>query len=248
MPPEASSHRSKTQKNIFLGFLFCAFITFLLLGTWQLYRLQWKAELIERVDRRVHTAPSQVPAPQDWPHIGAATDEYRHVVVQGIFLYKYSTAVQAVTELGPGYWLLTPLRQMDGNIIYINRGFIKSAKPYLKPVKSDQHQIVQLIGLLRINEPKGGFLRSNQPLLKRWYSRDIQTIATTEGLTNVAPFFIDAQAIGPGNQAQFNLEGGEAPVMGLTVVHFSNNHLVYAFTWFALALMMAFAYVRMKIW
>ena len=32
---------------------------------------------------------------------------------------------------------------------------------------------------------------------------------------------------------------GGAPVGGLTVIAFRNNHLVYALTWFALALMLA---------
>jgi surfeit locus 1 family protein len=51
-------------------------------------------------------------------------------------------------------------------------------------------------------------------------------------LGEVAPYFIDADATqGP---AGF-------PVGGLTVLRFANNHLVYALTWFALALMLAAA-------
>jgi surfeit locus 1 family protein len=46
----------------------------------------------------------------------------------------------------------------------------------------------------------------------------------------VAPYFIDAD--GTPNP-------GGWPIGGLTVVHFSNNHLIYALTWFALALMLA---------
>ena len=32
-------------------------------------------------------------------------------------------------------------------------------------------------GLLRITEPKGGFLRKNDPAADRWFSRDVQAIA-----------------------------------------------------------------------
>lgn len=243
---EGSISRSKTQKNIFLGFLFCVFIAFLLLGTWQVFRLQWKNQLIERVDQRIHAAPSPTPDPHDWHDIQATSDEYRHVSVQGTFLYQYSAAVQASTELGPGYWLLTPLREIDGGIIYINRGFIKGIHPYLDFGRPDSHKLVQVTGLLRMSEPKGGFLRSNDPILKRWYSRDVQALAASEGIANIAPFFIDAQVITSGNPIQFNPEGGDPPVMGLTVIHFPNNHFVYAFTWYALALMMAIAYKRTK--
>jgi len=50
------------------------------------------------------------------------------------------------------------------------------------------------------------------------------------GLSEVAPFFIDADA---------TANPGGYPVGGLTVVDFSNNHLVYALTWFALAVLSA---------
>jgi surfeit locus 1 family protein len=71
-------------------------------------------------------------------------------------------------------------------------------------------------------------LRSNDPAGERWYSRDVQAIARDKRLTNVAPFFIDEEAGEPGTY----------PIGGLTVLSFSNNHLVYALTWFALALML----------
>ena len=89
---------------------------------------------------------------------------------------------------------------------------------------------VEITGLLRISEPKGGFLRNNVPQHNRWYSRDVAAIATARGLHDVAPFFVDADA---GSQSA----GG--PIGGLTVVRFPNNHLIYALTWFALAFMLA---------
>jgi surfeit locus 1 family protein len=85
---------------------------------------------------------------------------------------------------------------------------------------------------LRLPEPVGGFLRTNDPAANRWYSRDVEAIANARRLGPVAPFFIDADA-SPDPKAY--------PVGGLTVVRFSNNHLVYALTWFALAGLCAFA-------
>jgi surfeit locus 1 family protein len=85
-------------------------------------------------------------------------------------------------------------------------------------------------GLLRLTEPHGAFLRSNDPAADRWYSRDIAAIAADRGLGKVAPYFIDADAA-PGSEG--------LPIGGLTVLTFPNNHLVYAFTWAALALLAA---------
>ena len=58
--------------------------------------------------------PSRSPRPAAWPAVTAADDEYRHVSVTGRFLHDRETLVQAVTERGPGYWVLTPLQRGDG--------------------------------------------------------------------------------------------------------------------------------------
>jgi surfeit locus 1 family protein len=47
-------------------------------------------------------------------------------------------------------------------------------------------------------------------------------------MQNVAPYFIDADA---------TPNSAGVPVGGLTVIRFHNSHLVYAFTWFGLALL-----------
>jgi len=206
-----------------------AFTGFAALGTWQLYRLQWKLALIERVNQRVHAAPVPAPGPDRWPQITAESDEYRHVRVTGSFLYDRSTKVQASTELGGGYWLLTPLRDADGNVVLINRGFVRADATVPSPEGAPR--VSTVTGLLRISEPDGGFLRDNNPSADRWYSRDIRAIAAARALPHAAPYFVDADA---GQET-----GPDAPVGGLTVIAFHNNHLLYALTWYALALMVA---------
>ncbi len=87
-----------------------------------------------------------------------------------------------------------------------------------------------ITGLLRITESGGRFLRSNQPAENKWYSRDVAAIAAARGLSFVAPYFIDEDVGAP----------DAWPRAGMTVVVFPDNHLVYALTWFALALMSLF--------
>jgi surfeit locus 1 family protein len=81
---------------------------------------------------------------------------------------------------------------------------------------------------LRLTEPEGTMLRSNFPADDRWYSRDVAAIAEKRGLSNVAPYFIDADE---------TANPGGLPVGGQTQLVFSNHHLGYAITWYALALM-----------
>ncbi len=192
------------------------------LGIWQLERRAWKLALIERVEQRVHAEP--VPAPER--AVTAAADEYRHVRLDGRYLDSPATLVQAATELGGGYWVLAPFRTADGFTVLVNRGFVppeeKNAAALLPPAET------AVTGLLRLSEPKGGFLRTNDPAQDRWYSRDTAAIGTARGLGSAAPYFVDADA-GPVTW----------PRGGLTVIAFPNNHLVYALTWFSLALMLA---------
>ncbi|MBC7489891.1 MAG: SURF1 family protein [Glaciimonas sp.] len=227
---------------------------FLGLGTWQLKRLQWKLDLIERVTQRAHAPAIAAPNQAHWPQVSAEADEYRHVRVTGTFLYPLTIRVQAVTELGSGFWLLTPLRTADSAVVLVNRGFIQSrtgdwrrqSTPDLLNLDSATDPTasgdVTFTGLLRMSEPGGAFLRDNDPAANRWYSRDVQAIAVARRLSLVAPYFVDADAakktVAPEAGAVIDI-GYEQPIGGLTVIVFHNNHLVYAFTWYALAFMLA---------
>lgn len=225
------AHRSAL---VALGLLFLGFCA---LGVWQLERRAWKLALIDRVEQRIHAPAAPAPARVVWTDAAAANWEYRHVEVTGHFLPDADTVVQAVTELGPGYWLLTPLRTVDGATVLVNRGFV-ARRPALRRevgpagAASAGGAVETVTGLLRLAEPGGAFLRRNDAAADRWFSRDVVAIARARGIEPVAPFFIDADASsGPGASAP------DAPVGGLTVVRFRNSHLVYALTWFALAAM-----------
>ncbi|TWA60989.1 surfeit locus 1 family protein [Azospirillum baldaniorum] len=224
-----ATHRPR-RGVILLGVLALAGVAvFASLGVWQVERLFWKLDLIQRVEERAQAAPVPAPGPEDWPAVTAASQEYRRVSVTGRFLNDKETLVQAVTERGGGFWVLTPLRTDRGFTVLVNRGFVP---PERRSTDSRPDGLIDtdttVTGLLRVTEPGGGFLRSNDPAQDRWYSRDVAAIFAARGLTEAAPYFIDAEASPPGG----------SPVGGLTVLKFRNNHLVYALTWFALALML----------
>jgi surfeit locus 1 family protein len=230
--------------------LFCVFM---MLGTWQVQRRAWKLDLIARVDQRVHASPISPPPPAEWSQVTAANSEYRHVRVTGTFLNNSETLVRALTELGAGEWVLTPLRLDDGTVVIVNRGFVP-------PERRDRaaHGVTAattgatVTGLLRITEPRGSFLRRNDPAKGLWYSRDVAAIAAARGLSRVAPYFIDEEAgAGDGQRiaetsaatagevvgASRTVQASAAPIGGLTVIVFRNTHLMYAITWYGLALM-----------
>ena len=210
------------------------FAGFSALGVWQVQRLAWKQELIRQVDARIHAAPVAAPAPDQT--ITRQADQYRRVVVSGRFDHQREALVKAVTDLGPGYWVMTPLVTDRGFTVLINRGFVPAERQ--KPADRAAGQVegpARVVGLLRLSEPDGGFLRANDPAGDRWFSRDVTAIAKARGLSGpVASYFIDADA---------TPNPGGWPRGGLTVVRFANSHLIYALTWFGLALMSAGGFV-----
>ncbi len=216
--------------------MLAVFLGFLALGAWQVKRLFWKLDLIERVDRRVHAAPVAAPGIDAWPTVTAGSHEYLHVRLSGTFLYAKTARVQALSRLGAGFWLLTPLRGADGVTTLVNRGFIAGGAHDEKEGAADAP--ADVVGLLRISEPHGGFLRKNDAAADRWFSRDVAAIAASRQLDRVAPYFVDAEDAGSAASEQQRAASGQA-VGGLTVISFPNNHLVYALTWFGLALMTA---------
>ena len=245
VPNRPATGRRRTLTAIAL----LLFLLFAGLGTWQVVRLQWKLALIQRVDARVHATPSAPPNSRQWPTVSAANDEYRHLRLSGHFLYDLTTPVQAVTARGTGFWLLTPLCQPDGTVVLINRGFIPgtlggdSGYPARRAGADACASVttapVTLSGLLRLSEPKGGFLRTNDAARQRWFSRDVAAIGAARGISTVAPFFVDADGAQPGLAAA---QEPVAPIGGMTVIVFPNNHMVYALTWFALAAMVGAAW------
>jgi surfeit locus 1 family protein len=215
------------------------FVGFLALGTWQVERRAWKLDLIARVSQRVHAAPTPAPGPAQWPQINAAADEYRHVALNGRFLHDKETLVQASTVQGTGFWVLTPLQLADGSLVLINRGFVPpEARERAARRDTELPGDTSITGLLRMSEPGGAFLRHNDAASGRWYSRDVQAIAAAHGLAPLAPYFVDANAQ-PGSPSNSLTNVSAAPVAGLTVINFHNSHMVYAITWYTLALMVA---------
>jgi surfeit locus 1 family protein len=197
------------RRAIVTGLLLATIALLTGLGVWQLERRTWKLALIAQTERQLRQPPVAAPGPQRWPVLDTG-DAY---------------TPQAVTELGGGFWVLTPFDTTRGFTLLVNRGFVPAdARGRVAPSLAVQ----TVRGLLRLSEPGGGFLRHNDPAADRWYSRDVAAIAAAKRFGTVAPYFIDASEPHIG-----------WPRGGLTVVRFHNSHLVYALTWFGLALLVA---------
>jgi surfeit locus 1 family protein len=224
--------RFRIRTALPIAFALVLFIVFCALGSWQVHRRAWKLDLVAHVEQQLQRNPVAAPGPDTWSSVGAA-QAYLPVTVSGQYLYDKEAMVQAMTRYGSGYWLLTPLRTDRNFIVFINRGFVdREHLDAATPRETEPGNAAVVTGLLRLSEPGGRLLQENDAGTDRWYSRDVAALGAARGLPrqDIAPYFIDAgDAPAPDSW----------PVGGLTVVHFRNMHLGYAFTWFALALMTA---------
>lgn len=230
MSRDAAGRPGGVARAIFVAGLCVIGLVFAGLGIWQLQRLSWKLDLIARVEARLRAPPVAAPGPAEWPGVTATADEYRRVNLRGRYLDVPETLTMAVTERGPGFWVLAPFRADAGFTVLVNRGFVPEGQRATAERRKVAGEEARVVGLLRLAEPGGGFLRANDPIAGRWYSRDVAAIAKAQKLGPVAPYFVDVDAA---------TEPGPLPQGGMTQVSFRNTHLVYALTWFCLALMSA---------
>jgi len=197
----------------------------LVLGSWQVQRLTWKNALIaERQAQRDAPPLAKLPAPFDRAH-----DEFRKVRVTGRFLHDKEIYLAARSFRGnPGYHVITPLALAGGGTVLVNRGWIpleRKAPDTRKPGQAEGTVAVE--GYLRVPPGQGWFVPDNEPAKNFWFYVDIPAMARHAGLADVKPYVLEA---GPAE----NLGG--YPVGGITQFDLPNDHLQYAITWYAMAI------------
>ena len=197
----------------------------LALGTWQVQRLEWKTALIaERQARRDAPPLAGLPAAFD-----PTQHEFRKVRVEGRFLHDKELYLAARSFRGnPGYHLITPLALAGGGTVLVNRGWIpleRKAPDTRKPGQAEGTVAVE--GYLRVPPGQGWFVPDNEPAKNFWFYVDIPAMAQHAGLADVKTYVLEA---GPAE----NLGG--YPVGGITQFDLPNDHLQYAITWYAMAI------------
>lgn len=196
----------------------------LALGTWQVQRLEWKNALItERQARRAAPPLAGLPASFD-----PALHEFRKVRVEGRFRHENELYLAARSLRGsPGYHVVTPFALAGRGTILVNRGWIPLERKSPESRKLGQVEgTVALEGYLRLPPEPGWFVPDNEPAKNFWFYVDIPAMARVAGIDDVKPYLLEA---GPAENR------GGYPVGGVTRFDAPNDHLQYAITWYAMA-------------
>jgi surfeit locus 1 family protein len=204
------------------------------LGAWQVQRLHWKEGLIAQ--RQAASAAPPVTPPQDLAD--ARSLEWRRVAAAGVLLNDKETLVHTIgPEGGAGFDVLTPLRQQDGSIVFIDRGFVPTAlaDPALRSAGEPRGE-ARVVGILRLSPAAkpSWFVPDNDPPHHSWFWVDLTAIAAAGRISDSTPYYIVADA---------SPNPGGWPRGGQALPPLSNHHLQYALTWFSLAVAGVVIYV-----
>lgn len=197
------------------------------LGTWQMYRLQWKENILARIAASEH-GPVQP--------LGTDPPLYARVMATGHF--RFDLAVHYGIEVrdtlkGPilGHFQVVPLEREGAPTLLVNRGWMPETPGI---VIDNPEGSATVTGFVRPATPAGWFSPADDMQGRQFYSLDPAVISKALGIAQTLPFSLTA--LGPSKEGQF-------PVPASTLPQPPNNHLTYAITWYSLAVILVVMFI-----
>lgn len=198
---------------LILGVVGCAILVSL--GLWQLRRLEWKEDMLARIESRIAGAPVPLPATVD-PGM-----KYMPVTVSGTTTGDEIDVLSGSRELGGGYQVVSAFVTDDGRRILLDRGFVD--QDHRHAPRPPVH--LEVRGNLHWPEERGSATPAPNLAENIWFARDVpamaQALGTEPVLVVAAEVRGDAQGVTP---------------MPVGIEGIPNNHLSYAIQWFLIAL------------
>lgn len=202
-------YKPKQERWITPTVLIVGFIPFFTfgLGTWQMRRLQWKINLIDELKeklelpalslpRKIKYVPTVLAQPLNTKVLSLAVIPefvWRKVVVKGTFDHTHAMLLgPRVREGQHGVNVVTPLVRADGSTILVDRGFVTAdvakARSFSRP-----EGVVEVLGMIRLSQPRNTFTPDNRPEENQWYWTDIEGMAQHAGgeSANIQPVLVE---------------------------------------------------------
>jgi surfeit locus 1 family protein len=214
-------------KNKFLFSVFVYFIILVLLslGSWQLYRLNWKLNLISEIENSLKNDPVEL--------LKSNKKNYLRIKTSGQIDFDKQIYIYNLNKSGkPGFEVINPI--LIGNENYlINRGWISFDQ-------KDQSEINfvnedKIIGTLKLQTKASTFKPENDIEKNYWFTLNRDDVFKYTG-KNFSNFII-------------YLNGDyKTPEPKVITANISNNHKKYAITWFSMAIsiLLIYLYFRRK--
>jgi len=210
---------------LFSTFVFTFITLFCALGTWQLYRLQWKQELIIQIDEGLKSAPTR--------YSNRIKNNYQRVFLEGRYDFKNQIYLYSLNQKGqPGFDVITSFETQDGVHVLINRGWINKEMKNKAEINLSNKK--KIYGLLRKIPKKNIFKPDNDIKENFWFSIDINQIQETMGKKfNKHVVFLEDKKV-------------DTPRPKKITINISNNHLKYAITWYSISVSIFFYFLYFR--
>ena len=195
------------------------------LGSWQLYRLNWKLNLLSEIENSLKNNPIEFSKNNK--------KNYLRIKTSGIIDYDKQIYLYNLNESGkPGFEVINPII-IDNENYLINRGWI----PFDKKNKSeiDLMDEDKIIGTLKLQHKASTFKPQNDIDKNYWFTLDRDDIFKYTG-KKFSDYII-------------YLNGDyKLPKPKVITANISNNHKKYAITWFSMAIsiLLIYLYFRKK--
>ena len=195
------------------------------LGSWQLYRLNWKLDLISEIENSLKINPVELSKSNNKNYLRIKTSGTVDFDKQ-IYLYNLNNSGK------PGFEVINPI--LIGNENYlINRGWI----PFDKKDKAEINLINtnRIIGTLKKQSKANSFKPENDIEKNYWFTLDRDDIFSYTG-KNFSKYII------------YTSGDYKIPKPKVITANISNNHKKYAITWFSMAIsiLLLYLYFRKK--
>jgi surfeit locus 1 family protein len=202
-------------------------IVLISLGTWQVYRLQWKQGVLAQIA----AAESAPPIP-----LGPDPAPYTKVSATGRFRFDRAAVFGAEvrdTAAGPtmGSYQVVPLERDGARTVLVNRGWIPQKR---EAPLDDPAGEVTVTGYIRPGEASHWFSAADDSVGRQFFTLDPEAIGRAVGEPDVLPYAL--VALGPETARTF-------PAPARTLPRPPNNHLSYVITWYGLALSLIVVFV-----
>ena len=213
------------NKLLFSVFVYFIILTLLSLGFWQIYRLNWKLELIEQIENSLKNDPVELS--------NIEKKNYLRIKTSGEIDFDKQIYLYNLNDNGkPGFEVINPIKIGDENYL-MNRGWIPFEKKDLPEINLvDQNQIV---GTLMLQTKPSTFKPENDIEKNYWFTLNREDILKFTG-RNFSEYVI-------------YLNGDyKIPKPRVITAKISNNHKKYAITWFSMAIsiLLIYLYFRKK--
>ena len=199
----------------------CAIVTLLSLSAWQIKRLQWKNDIIDKLDLEYQKNPANYVY-----NFNALKKLYREETpirygqIKGLFLHdKTMLFGPKPHDKKPGYHVVTPL-QLDSGIILVHRGWISDTH---KDQLNRSVTSTALNGIMRKPE-WNSFTPNNNVDNNVWTKLDIADIAQKKNVETIAPVIFYTET-----------KTSEYIIPQSTKWYPRNKHKQYAIFWFIMA-------------